>query len=83
MPKIVTAEKFITLGTRGNILGYCDHANPPHMLLPNQIEITDDELKLLRAFVDLEKAKRIIKGLEIKIKKGGRLNGKKENGFET
>lgn len=74
--KKVTAEMFITLGTRNNILGYCEYASPPHVLQTNQIELTNDELKLVKAFTDLEKAKRIISGLEKKIKKGGRLNGK-------
>lgn len=72
MSKVLTAEKFLTLGVNKRILGYTT-ATPPHELLSNQIDLTDEEYNLIRVCNgDLEKAKRIIKGLEIKIKKGGK-----------
>lgn len=73
MSKVATAdEKFITLGTRGNILEWHDCTSKVE-LNSNQIGLTDEEYALVNVCRgDLEKAKRIIKGLEIKIKKGAK-----------
>lgn len=64
-----TAEFFATLDDAGDVV-LITQATPPHELLSNQIELTADEFRLLKAFHGNMKAlHKAIHDLEKKLRK--------------
>ena len=61
------AHKFATITLKGKIANVCDAPTDEHILLPNQIALTDKEHRLLY-YNDLEEVKALIKSIEHKIK---------------
>ena len=69
----MTSEYFITVGKDGKILLMAE-ATPPHELKPDQVGLTEEEYKFLKACRgDLFKARSILHMIEKKIKEN--ING--------
>lgn len=60
-----TASKFATI--RDGVIANVTDATPEHTLLPNQIELSNEEYYLLKYFRNLDEVKKAITSLEAKV----------------